>query len=65
MEPKIETKEIRLEQMMPLIRERLAAGHTVRFSPRGVSMLPMLRQGIDSVEFSPVPPVLKKYDLAQ
>lgn len=63
MEPIMETKEVRLEQMMPLIRDRLAAGHTVRFSPRGVSMLPMLRQGIDTVEFSPVPPVLKKYDL--
>ena len=63
MESVIETKEVRLEQMMPLIRERLAAGHTVRFSPRGVSMLPMLRQGIDMVEFSPVPDKLKKYDL--
>ena len=59
----LETKEVRLEQMMPLIQERLAAGHTVRFSPRGTSMLPMLRQGIDTVEFSPVPSALKKYDL--
>ena len=54
---------VQLEQLMPLIREQLAAGKTVRFSPRGVSMLPMLRQGIDSVVFSPVPEKLKKYDL--
>ena len=49
---------------MPLIRERLAAGQTVRYLPfRGVSMLPMLRQGKDAVELSPLPEKLKKYDL--
>ena len=52
-----------MEELMPLIRESLAAGQTVRFSPRGVSMLPMLRQGKDAVEFSPLPRQLKKYDL--
>ena len=56
-------KSVQLEQLMPLIREQLAEGKTVRFSPRGVSMLPMLRQGIDSVVFSPLPEKLKKYDL--
>ena len=54
---------MRLEQIMPLMREYLAAGKTVKFSPRGISMLPMLRQGIDSVELSPLPEKLKKYDL--
>ena len=48
---------------MPLIREQLAQGKNVRFSPRGTSMLPMLRQGIDKVVLSPVPGKLKKYDL--
>lgn len=52
-----------LEQMLPLIKEQLSSGQTVRYYPRGTSMLPMLRQEIDSVELSPVPPVLKKYDL--
>ena len=56
-------KEIALDALMPLIQERLEAGQNVRFSPRGVSMLPMLRQGIDSVVLSPVPERLKKYDL--
>lgn len=52
------------EELMPLIRERLAAGQRVRYLPfRGVSMLPMLRQGIDSVELSPLPEKLQKYDL--
>ncbi len=48
---------------MPLIREQLAAGGSVRFFPRGISMLPMLRQGKDAVILSPVPEKLKKYDL--
>ena len=52
-----------IDVLMPLFREQLAAGHSVRFSPKGVSMLPMLREGQDSVELSPLPEKLKKYDL--
>ena len=52
-----------LDTLMPLIRESLAAGRSVRFSPRGISMLPMLRQGLDSVVLSPLPEKLHKYDL--
>ena len=49
---------------MLVLRERLEAGQKVRFLAfRGVSMMPMLRQGKDSVELSPLPSVLKKYDL--
>ena len=48
---------------MPLIREKLDAGHSVHFSPSGTSMLPMLREGIESVILSPLPDKLKKYDL--
>lgn len=48
---------------MPLIREQLERGQTVRFSPRGTSMLPMLRQGLDTVTLSPAPGALHKYDL--
>ena len=61
----METREFftQLDDLMPLIRERLDAGQRVKFSPRGVSMLPMLRQGIDTVTLSPLPEKLKKYDL--
>lgn len=61
----METKEIftQLDDLMPLFRERLAAGRKVKFSPRGTSMLPMLRQGKDTVILSPLPEKLKKYDL--
>lgn len=53
----------RMDDLVPLFRERLEAGQKVRFSPRGISMLPMLRQGRDCVILSPVPEKLKKYDL--
>ena len=52
-----------MEDLMPLIREILNSGKSVRILPRGISMLPMLRQGIDSVVLSPAPQTLKKYDL--
>ena len=54
---------ISLDELMPIIREQLAAGESVKFSPRGVSMLPMLRQGVDSIVLSPLPQKLKKYDI--
>lgn len=57
------SKDVRLEQVMPLIRERLAEGKKVIFGPKGTSMLPMLRQGIDRVELVAVKGKLKKYDL--
>lgn len=56
-------KELSLEEMMPLITERLSEGGTVRITPKGTSMLPMLRERCDSVILSPVPQALKKYDL--
>lgn len=55
--------QCRLDDLMPLILESLSAGRSVRFSPRGTSMLPMLRQGRDSVRISPAPEKLEKYDL--
>ncbi len=56
-------KEARLEQLLPLIREYLSEGKSVRFSPRGTSMLPLLRQGRDSVVLSAAPEKLRKYDI--
>lgn len=52
-----------LAELMPLIRETLAAGNRVRFSPRGESMLPMLVPGRDSVELVSPPDTLQKYQL--
>ena len=58
-----QTRFASLDELMPMFREQLAMGHNVRFSPRGVSMMPMLREKIDSVVLSPLPEKLKKYDL--
>lgn len=52
-----------LLELMPLIKEYLAEGKTTKFLPQGISMLPMLRQGIDSVVLCPITGRLKKYDL--
>ena len=57
------SESLRLEDVMPLIAERLAAGQAVEFSPHGVSMLPMLREGRDSVILSAPAGRLKKYDI--
>lgn len=52
------------EELMELVRERVSAGKSVRNVPfRGSSMLPMLRQGKDTVELSPLPERLKVHDL--
>ena len=57
-------RNVRLDDMMPLFRETLEQGKCVRFSPRGTSMLPMLRQGLDTVILSPLPERrLNKYEL--
>ncbi len=55
--------ELRLEQIRPLIDEFLAQGKPVTFAPRGVSMLPMIRQGIDRVVLESCVGKLKKYDI--
>lgn len=53
----------KMEQLVPLIRETVAMGKSIRISPMGTSMLPMLRQGIDSVVLSAPPQQLRKFDL--
>ncbi len=54
---------IQLAQMLPLIQERLAAGETVKFTPRGISMRPMLDGIRDQVVICPLPETVKKYDI--
>ena len=58
-------KELNLHMadIVPLMKESLAKDQDVHFSPRGISMLPMLRQGIDTVTLSAVNGPLKKYDI--
>lgn len=53
----------RLEDLLPRIRQTIAQGRTIAIGPKGTSMLPLIRQGIDFVELSALPDKLKKYDL--
>ncbi len=54
---------IRLEELLPIMKECLEAGRSFTFSPHGISMLPMLRDGIDTVTLSKPTGALHKYDL--
>ena len=57
-------RKVQLKDTMSLIREKLNEGHEVTFSPRGTSMLPFLRDGLDSVTLTLPKGKLKKYDVA-
>ena len=60
---KLEKKSMHLDDLMPLIREQLQSGASVRIHPRGTSMLPMIREGVDSVVLSKLPEKPEKYDV--
>ena len=51
-----------MEEMLPLLSEVLESGGEFRFYPKGTSMLPLLRQGVDSVALVE-PERLKKGDI--
>lgn len=51
----LNSREIQLEDVIQIIKEKLDTGGTVTFTPHGTSMFPMLRSGEDVV-------VLKKTD---
>ena len=58
-----ESRFVSMDDLVPIFREQLGEGRTVKFMPRGVSMLPMLRQGADSVVLAPAPSRLSRYDI--
>lgn len=45
----MENKQFSMEEIVPLILEVIESGGEFRLSPRGTSMLPLLREGRDSV----------------
>jgi len=55
--------KINLEDMFPVIMEQISSGGDFVFGPKGISMLPLIKQGEDSVVISPVKEPLKKYDV--
>lgn len=55
-------KEFAMNELFPLIEEGIKNGGKYRFYPKGTSMLPLIRQGIDSVVLTDVGEI-KKYDM--
>ena len=58
------SKDVRLDDLMPLIREQLDKDERVQLMPQGTSMLPMLRPGTDTVVLEKPREPLRKYDIA-
>ena len=54
---------IHLSDYEELIREVLASGGEFRLYPHGISMLPLLRQGRDSVSLRQVDSPIRKGDI--
>lgn len=61
---KKEKLDIPAEQLVPIMIEQLKSGSAVRFSPHGTSMLPLLRQGRDSVTLVSLTRPLRRFDIA-
>lgn len=59
----IHVTKVTLEELMPIMEEQLSRGGRVSFKPKGISMLPLIRQGKDSVTLEAPPAQLKKYDI--
>ena len=55
-------QDFKIEEMYPLISEIISSGGSFRLFPKGISMLPTIKQGVDSVELA-APKKLKKYDV--
>ena len=55
--------KIRFEDIEDIIKETLDSGKSFKISPNGGSMLPLIRQGVDSVYIKKPTEPLKKYDI--
>ena len=56
-------KSYTYEMLEPIIREKISMDAEVTIWPKGTSMLPMIRQGIDQVVLKKPQGRLKKYDV--
>lgn len=57
-------RKVNLGDLMPIIEEKLNTGGEVLFSPSGVSMLPTLKEGRDTLVLVKPQKRLKRYDIA-
>lgn len=54
---------VSLEELYPIMREVLATDGEFSFITHGTSMMPMLRDGVDTIVLVKAPEKLKKYDI--
>lgn len=54
---------VRLNDIFPLIEEKLKSGGEVTFKPHGISMLPLIRQGKDSAKLKQLDREARKFDV--
>ena len=54
---------VSVDDMMAIVEEVIREGKSVKLSPTGKSMLPLLREKRDSVLLSPINGDIKKYDI--
>ncbi len=55
--------KVSLEELYPIMREVLDSGGEFSFITRGVSMMPMLRNGVDTIVLVKAPEKLKRFDI--
>ena len=58
-----ETIDIPGKELVPIMLEQINSGAKVRFFPRGTSMLPLIRQGRDSVTLEKIKKPLGRFDI--
>ena len=56
-------KEVELKEIYPFLSEMLECGNSISFKPNGTSMLPLLRQGFDSVVLAKPKNAPQKHDI--
>ncbi|MFQ9516151.1 MAG: hypothetical protein ACLRZ9_10015 [Eubacterium sp.] len=56
-------KVVSMEELVPLIKEQIDNNGEVTFTPKGTSMLPMLRHNKDTVTLGKAESPLKKYQV--
>ena len=57
-------KKVKMDDIIDIMLEKLDAGGTVTFTPSGISMLPMLRDGQDTVVLKKTSNRLQRFDVA-
>ena len=57
-------KRIPMKEMVPIMTESMESGGKVKFTPTGISMLPLFRDRQDEVYMVKPDSKLKKYDIA-